>query len=50
MDDIKIHELPPLLKPHIISIKDKSLIERWMITATSYISTLIIKGYIRFKE
>ena len=36
MNDIKINELPPLLKPHMVVIKDKSPIERWMITATSY--------------
>ena len=50
MNDIKINELPPLLKPHMVVIKDKSFIERWMITVTSKVSHLIIKGYIRFKE
>jgi hypothetical protein len=50
MNDIKINDLPPLLKPHTIPIKGKSLIERCMITITSKVSHLIIKGYIRFKE
>ena len=50
MEDIKIKDLPPLLRPHMITLEDKSFIERLMIIATSKVSKLIIKGYLRFKE